>query len=35
MISHIIFDLSEVYVRGLPGIEAKIAARTGIPEEEV
>ena len=35
MIDTIIFDLSEVYIRGLPGIEPRISARTGIPEKEV
>lgn len=35
MISHIILDLSEVYVRGLPGIEEKIAKRTKADEKEI
>ncbi|MCX6708798.1 MAG: HAD family phosphatase [Candidatus Woesearchaeota archaeon] len=35
MIDRIIFDLSEVYIRGLPGIESTISERTGIPEKKV
>lgn len=35
MINTIIFDLSEVYIRGLPGIEQKISEKTGVPETKV
>ncbi len=35
MIDTIIFDLSEVYIRGLPGIEPKISKKTGVPETKI